>query len=77
MVEDVKELSNNQSTGVTEQSCLTIHEITSSLEEIDKSSKQTMQKAQTLGEVAKQTREKGNLWHTIYREKYPRYESFV
>lgn len=59
-LDDVKELSNNQSTGVTEQAS-SIHEITSSLEEIDKSSKQTMQKAKTLGEVAKQTREKGNL----------------
>lgn len=59
-LEEVRAAANAQSTGVTEQAS-SIQEITASLEEIDKSSKQTMQKAQTLGDVAKQTRDKGNL----------------
>ncbi len=59
-LEEVKALSNSQASGVTEQAA-SIQEITSSLEEIDKSSKQTMEKAKALGEVAKQTRDKGNL----------------
>lgn len=59
-LEEVKSAANLQSTGVTEQAA-SINEITASIEEIDKSSKQTMEKARTLGEVAKQTREKGTL----------------
>lgn len=59
-LEEVKSAANLQSTGVTEQAA-SINEITASIEEIDKSSKQTMEKARSLGEVAKQTREKGSL----------------
>lgn len=58
IINNVEANINAQSTGITEQAS-SIHEITASVEEIDKSSKQTMQKAQILGEVAKRTLDKG------------------
>ena len=52
--------AHEQSESITSQATA-INEISASLEEIDKSSKQTMLKAQTLREVAKNTYEQGKL----------------
>lgn len=57
-LEEVKHAVNLQSTGATQQAS-SINEITSSLDEIEKSSSQTMQKAKALGDAAERTREKG------------------
>ncbi|MBV8801491.1 MAG: methyl-accepting chemotaxis protein [Gammaproteobacteria bacterium] len=59
-LEEVKHASNVQSSGATEQAS-SINEITSSLEEIEKSSTQTIEKAKTLGEIAERTRSKSQL----------------
>jgi methyl-accepting chemotaxis protein len=59
-LEEVKHAINAQSSGASEQAS-SINEITASLEEIEKSSTQTMEKAKSLGEVAERTREKGQL----------------
>lgn len=59
-LEEVKQSSNIQSSGATEQAS-SINEITSSLEEIEKSSTQTIEKAKTLGEIAERTRTKSQL----------------
>lgn len=59
-IEEVKQAVNIQSSGATEQAS-SINQITASLEEIEKSSSQTIEKAKTLGEVAQRTREKGSL----------------
>ncbi|MDX1900864.1 MAG: methyl-accepting chemotaxis protein [Gammaproteobacteria bacterium] len=59
-LEEVRHAVDVQSSGATEQAS-SINEITSSLEEIDKSSTQTIEKAKALGEVAERTREKGQL----------------
>jgi len=55
---EVRHSVDVQSTGATEQAS-SINEITASLEEIEKSSTQTIEKAKTLGSVAERTREKG------------------
>lgn len=57
---EVKQVSDQQSVGVTEQAA-SINEITASLEEIDKSATQTMEKAKILGHLAMQTSEKGQM----------------
>jgi methyl-accepting chemotaxis protein len=57
-LEEVRHASDIQSSGATEQAS-SINEITSSLEEIEKSSTQTIEKAKALGEIAERTREKG------------------
>jgi methyl-accepting chemotaxis protein len=57
-LEEVRHASDIQSSGATEQAS-SINEITSSLEEIEKSSIQTIEKAKALGEVAERIREKG------------------
>ncbi len=59
-LEEVKQSVDMQSTGATEQAS-SINEITVSLEEIEKSSTQTMGKAKDLGDIAERTREKGQL----------------
>jgi len=59
-LEEVRHAVDVQSSGATEQAS-SINQITSSLEEIDKSSSQTIDKAKALGEVAERTREKGQL----------------
>jgi methyl-accepting chemotaxis protein len=59
-LEEVKHASNVQSSGATEQAS-SINEITSSLEEIEKSSTQTIEKAKMLGEIAERTRSKSQL----------------
>lgn len=59
-LEEVKHSVDMQSTGTSEQASA-INEITSSLEEIEKSSLQTMEKAKTLGSLAEKTHEKGQL----------------
>lgn len=59
-LEEVRHAVDAQSSGASEQAS-SINEITASLEEIEKSSTQTMEKAQALGEVAERTREKGQL----------------
>ncbi len=59
-LEEVKRAVSMQSTGASEQAS-SINEITASLEEIEKSSTQTMDKAKSLGEVAERTRERGQL----------------
>lgn len=59
-LEEVKQSVNVQSTGATEQAS-SINEITASLEEIEKSSTQTIEKAKTLGEVAERTRTTGQM----------------
>lgn len=59
-IEEVKHSIDVQSAGASEQAS-SINEITSSLEEIEKSSNQTIDKAKALGEVAERTREKGQL----------------
>ncbi|CAM4487966.1 MAG: hypothetical protein LEGION0403_FIIPPAGN_00398 [Legionella sp.] len=60
MVETVFSSANEQSEGIISQASA-INEISASLEEIDKSSKQTMAKAQSLRDVAKNTYEQGKL----------------
>ncbi|MGL5743354.1 MAG: methyl-accepting chemotaxis protein [Legionella sp.] len=60
MVEAVLTSANEQKEGITSQASA-IQEISSSLEEIDKSSKQTMSRALTLREIAKSTYEQGKL----------------
>lgn len=57
-LEEVKHAVDVQSSGATEQAS-SINEITSSLDEIEKSSSQTMEKAKALGDAAERTREKG------------------
>lgn len=57
-LDEVKQAVDVQSSGATEQAS-SINEITASLEEIEKSSAQTMEKAKMLGNVAERTREKG------------------
>lgn len=57
-LEDAKQAVRTQSSGATEQAS-SVNEITASLEEIEKSSSQTLEKAQALGEAAERTREKG------------------
>lgn len=60
MVGTVLSSANEQAESITSQASA-INEISASLEEIDKSSKQTMAKAQALREVAKNTYEQGKL----------------
>ncbi|MBV8801492.1 MAG: HAMP domain-containing protein [Gammaproteobacteria bacterium] len=57
-LEEVKQSVIVQSSGATEQAS-SINEITASLEEIEKSSSQTIEKAKALGEVAERTRTTG------------------
>jgi methyl-accepting chemotaxis protein len=57
-LEDAKQAVRTQSSGATEQAS-SVNEITASLEEIEKSSSQTLEKAQALGDAAERTREKG------------------
>jgi len=59
-LEEVKQSVDTQSSGATEQAS-SINQITASLEEIEKSSSQTMVKAKELGAVADRTRVKGQL----------------
>lgn len=56
-LDQVQKNATNQSTGALEQAS-SINEITASLEEIEKSSSQTLLKAKSLGEVAELTSEK-------------------
>lgn len=60
MVKKVLTSANEQTVSISSQASA-INEISASLEEIDKSSKQTMDKAQALREVAKNTYEQGKL----------------
>lgn len=60
MIGTVLASENEQAESITSQATA-INEISVSLEEIDKSAKQTMAKAQTLREVAKNTYEQGKL----------------
>lgn len=60
VVKTILTSANEQAESITSQATA-INEISASLEEIDKSSKQTMAKAQTLREVAKNTYEQGKL----------------
>jgi len=60
MISQVKHAVDSQSIGATEQSS-SINQITASLEEIEKSSTQTIEKAKSLGQIAERTREKGEL----------------
>lgn len=60
LLEEVQHASDMQSTGVSEQAS-SINEITASLEEIDKSASQTMEKAKILGQIAEQTSQKGQM----------------
>jgi len=59
-IAEVRQSVDVQSSGATEQAS-SINQITASLEEIEKSSSQTIEKAKTLGEMAERTREKGQL----------------
>jgi len=59
-IEEVQRTIEMQSSGAAEQAA-SINEITVSLQEIEKSSSQTMEKAKLLGVSAEQTREKGQL----------------
>ncbi len=59
-IEEVRHAVDVQSSGATEQAS-SINQITASLEEIEKSSSQTIDKAKTLGEMAERTQEKGHL----------------
>jgi methyl-accepting chemotaxis protein len=59
-IDEVKHAVDAQSSGASEQAS-SINEITASLEEIEKSSMQTIEKAKSLGEVAEQTKQKGLL----------------
>jgi methyl-accepting chemotaxis protein len=60
MLTEVKHAVDTQSVGASEQAS-SINEITSSLEEIEKNSMQTIKKAKALGEAAERTRTKGEL----------------
>ncbi len=66
-IEEVKHSVDVQSSGSTEQAS-SINEITVSLEEIEKSSSQTIEKAKALGEVADKTRAKGEEGLTAVEE---------
>jgi len=57
-MDEVKRAIDVQSSGASEQAS-SINQITASIEEIEKSSSQTMDKAKNLGESAERTREKG------------------
>jgi len=59
-LEEVRQAVDMQSTGATEQAS-SINQITASLEEIEKSTSQTIEKAKDLGMVAERTREKGQM----------------
>lgn len=59
-IEEVKRAVEAQSAGASEQSA-SINQITSSLEEIEKSSVQTIDKAKMLGDVAERTHERGQV----------------
>lgn len=59
-LDEVRHGVDVQATGASEQAS-SINQITASLEEIEKSSNQTMDKAKALGESASRTREKGQL----------------
>lgn len=59
-LDEVKHVADVQSSGAAEQAS-SINQITASLEEIEKSSTQTIEKAKMLGEVAERTRTKGQL----------------
>lgn len=59
-LDEVKHVADIQSSGAAEQAS-SINEITASLEEIEKSSAQTIEKAKMLGDVAERTRLKGQL----------------
>lgn len=59
-LEEVRHGVDVQASGASEQAS-SINQITASLEEIEKSSNQTMDKAKALGESAARTREKGQL----------------
>lgn len=59
-IQEVKHSVDVQSSGATEQAS-SITQITASVEEIEKSSSQTIEKAKALGEVADRTRAKGKL----------------
>lgn len=60
MLTEVKHAVDAQSAGASEQAS-SINQITSSLEEIEKNSMQTIKKAKALGEAAERTRAKGEL----------------
>lgn len=60
ILDNVKQASDIQSTGISEQAS-SINEITASLAEIDKSAIQTMEKAKILGQIAEQTSQKGQI----------------
>src|SRR5207253_5280909 len=60
MLAEVKHAVDSQSAGASEQAS-SINQITASLEEIEKSSTQTIEKAKALGEVAERTRANGQL----------------
>lgn len=57
-LDEVRQAVNVQTSGASEQAS-SINQITASLEEIEKSSAQTMEKAKDLGAIAERTREKG------------------
>ena len=59
-LEEVKLVSSLQSTGISEQAS-SINEITASLEEIDKSTAQTLEKAMALGDIAEKTSQQGQV----------------
>lgn len=59
-IEEVRHSVDVQSTGATEQAS-SINEITASLDEIEKSSNQTIEKAKMLGDVSDRTRAKGQM----------------
>lgn len=59
-IDEVKHAVDVQSSGASEQAS-SINQITASLDEIEKSSNQTIEKAKNLGEVADRTREKGQM----------------
>lgn len=58
LLEEVKQAAEMQSTGISEQAS-SINEITASLEEIDKSATQTLEKAKILGQSSEETSEQG------------------
>lgn len=59
-LEEVKQASTQQATGISEQAS-SINEITASLEEIDKSATQTMEKAKILEQISEETSKKGQM----------------
>lgn len=59
-LDEVKHSVDIQASGASEQAS-SINEITASVEEIEKSSNQTIEKAKSLGEIAKRTQEKGQM----------------